>query len=232
MCPINTCIYARRSFFTGRVCRCRSSKIREIFARIRYSRCHPQSAPLETIEDTSFNKVLNAAISCLPIVTRTRQNNLSLSSRCHLPTHYRLYPEHIPVLSTKIKHALKSLSHDDQLQFGQQQCITPPLTIRSLAWWLQVFRKSSTRVAIFHHSSGDYSVFWHATEIAIFLRGKRVVKYPLMVLVKLGVSPPVFPEIKNAWPLQSRGDIHLTHAKKIQCVTFTSCVCLSEPTGY
>ena len=196
-------------------------------------------APLETIEDTIkfpqciantfFNKVLNAAISCLPIVTRTRQNNLSLSSRGHLPTYYRLYPEDIPVLSNEIKQALKSLPRDDQftfyfvyMKFGQQQCIIPPLTISSLNLDMVIadvhkIEYSCCHIAVnFHHSSGDYSVFWHATEIAIFLRGKRVVKYPFMGLSEIGNVSSSFPrelELKNAWPRQSRDDIHLTHAQ-------------------
>ena len=88
------------------------------------------------VATTFFNKVLNKAISSLSITTRTRQHNLSLTSRHYTPEYYRLYPEDISALSMEIKYAIKSLPPDEQFTFynnlGQQQPLTSPLSIRSL----------------------------------------------------------------------------------------------------
>lgn len=189
----------------------------------------------ETMKDPScvamvfFTKILNRAISCLPLCTRTRRNNLTQTSQQHLPRYYRLYSEDIPDLSLQIRIALRSLPCDEQYTFyfvyvklGQQQQTTLPLTLHGLNLDMVIadVRKieySSCHLAInLSHMADDYSLFWDATRTAIFLKGKRVVKYPVMGLGEIGNITSNFPRgdpIRKAWRIQSREYIHVTFAQ-------------------
>ena len=195
-----------------------------------------RQASLDTIEETIrdpscvattfFNKVLNKASSSLSITTRTRQHNLSLTSRHYTPEYYRLYPEDISALSMEIKYAIKSLPPDEQFTFynnlGQQQPLTSPRSIRSLNLDMVIsdvnkIEYSSCHIAVnFRHTETDYSILWDPTKTAIFLRGQKVVKYPFMGLAEVGNVTSTFPRtalIKNAWRRDSREDIHVTYAQ-------------------
>ncbi len=61
--------------------------------------------------DFLFN-CLNEAILTLPVQSKTRRNNLSNKIRMTgtLPTHFRIYPEDVAMLSTSMRYILRSAS--------------------------------------------------------------------------------------------------------------------------
>ena len=59
--------------------------------------------------DEFFQHVLTPAFRSMPQETRTRKNNLALE---FLPSYFRVYPEDLPILSTHIKSAVRSLPED------------------------------------------------------------------------------------------------------------------------
>ncbi len=197
-----------------------------------------RQAPLETIDETlqnpsriakTFFKALNKAIAGLPCETRTCKNNMSSTGMHHLPSLYRLYQEDVACLSVNIKREIKSLAPEDlytfyfvYMKYGQQQVITPPLTMARLGLdavvaYPRKLEYSSCHIATnFSHRDNRFSVFWDSEKTSVFLRGQRVVRYPFMGLGEIGNVTSNFPrteEIQDVWPISSRENIFITYAQ-------------------
>ena len=176
---------------------------------------------------TFYKKILNKSIDRLPLTTRTRCNNMTMSYKeTHtLPTYYRLYPEDIPALSTNICRALRSLDDSYPFQyyfayhkFGQQQLLQIPVTIQSilthiLADQSLIIHASFHLALTFRYRNDSFSVFWRPDPTSQFFHGK-ITKFPVFGLYEIANITSRKPTgLNHIFPPPHRDNVEVTYAQ-------------------
>lgn len=145
-----------------------------------------------------FLHVLAKAIDRLPVMTRTRKNNLTLQvSHCNtLPEYFRVYSEDLDELSTALSITQRALPANTPykfyfsfFKFGQQLHISHPVDISSVGLSSIVHRAHKIHSCSIHfattltHASIDYSTLWNIRTPSHFYTGHDVKKISIFWLI-------------------------------------------------
>ncbi len=181
-----------------------------------------------SVATTFYKSILNKAIEGLGLQTKTRQSNLAVTARLFSsPSYYKLYKEDLTQLARNIKDAMKAIPSNMPFKYffvyfklGQQHPLFSSLTLRSSN--LDTVMTSPLKIEYccchvavnFSHTYPGYSVFWDREKTAVYLRGKKVAKYPLMGLGEIGNITSKLPRsarLLSAWPRAARNDVDLAY---------------------
>lgn len=173
-----------------------------------------------SIPNFFYKNVLRKAIRNLSPHTRTRSNNLVMSS--FVPRYYHIFPEDVPLLSKEINGIALPPNSSYRFfflyyKYGQQQLITEhPLTLHNTGLDQVVVKPkkvicSSAHFAInFTHKDSCYSLFWKRINTYNFLRGRDTNKYEIGNITS---KEPNLQPLLTAWPSDMREGVTLTYAQ-------------------